>query len=166
MRKLIGSLLVVALMPVVSMAADAGKGTNLPGSDSCGMGWQITQKKTWLATTTRGTTNYFIPPAFGMTSGTMGCDQHSIAKNDMDAAKYASNNQESLSIEMAQGEGEYLAGFAKTLGCEDAVQGEFAKMAQDNYGAITANNASGIEMLSNVKAQIKQNAVLAGSCRA
>lgn len=44
-----------------------------------------------------------------MTSGTMGCDQHQIAKNDKDPAKFAYNNLDSLSIEMAQGQGEYLA---------------------------------------------------------
>ena len=180
MRKLTSSLLVLALVPALSIAdtakkamspepsrmVNAEKGVNPAGTDGCGLGWQVYQKKTMLGTTIRGTTNAVVPPTFGMTSGTMGCDQHQLAKNDVDAARYAFNNQEPLSIEMAQGEGEYLAAFAKTLGCDDSVQGEFAKMTQENYAAIAGNNASAIEMLQNVKAQVKKNAALSQSCRA
>jgi len=182
MRKLISSLAVLVLVPGLSFAG-TGKGQmnnssssremnalsnqeNPSGTDGCGLGWQVTQKKTMLGTTIRGTTNAVVPPTFGMTSGTMGCDRHEIAKNDMDAAKFAYNNQEPLSIEMAQGEGEYLAGFAKTLGCEDSAQGTFAKMTQENYESIVKEDQSALSLLKNVKAQIRQHPVLAESCRA
>lgn len=190
MRKLISSFLVLSLLPAVSLAGsakekmpgkdkmegysmpagtrqlNAGRDANPSGTDGCGLGWQITQKKTMFGTSIRATTNAFVPPTFGMTSGTLGCDKHDIAKNDMEAAKYAYNNQEPLSIEMAQGEGEYLAGFAKTLGCDDSVQGDFAKMTQENYENIVAEGQSPLALLKNVKAQIKANPALAGSCRA
>ncbi|NBV50384.1 DUF3015 domain-containing protein [bacterium] len=180
MRKLMTSMAVLMLVPALSMAGtgkdkmegygsrgvDAAAGANPSGTDGCGLGWQVTQKKTMLGTTIRGTTNAVVPPTFGMTSGTMGCDQHSIAKKDMDAAKFAFNNQESLSIEMAQGQGEYLAGFAKTLGCEDQVQADFAKMTQENYANIVGEGQSALSLLHNVKAQIKKHPVLAESCRA
>jgi hypothetical protein len=39
-------------------------------------------------------------------------------------------------------------------------------MTQENYAAIAGNNASAIEMLQNVKAQVKKNAALSQSCRA
>lgn len=181
MRNLVSSFLLLVLVPAVSFAGTGKKqmdsypsrGTdavsnqaNPSGTDGCGLGWQVTQKKTMLGTTIRGTTNAVVPPTFGMTSGTMGCDKHEIAKNDMDAAKFAYNNQEPLSIEMAQGEGEYLAGFAKTLGCEDSVQGDFAKMTQENYETIVTEDQSALSLLKNVKAQIKKHPVLSESCRA
>ncbi|MFM8315218.1 MAG: DUF3015 family protein [Deltaproteobacteria bacterium] len=64
-----------------SSASSGSVGLNDAGTDSCGLGWQVTQKKSFLATTTRGTTNAFVPPTFGMTFGTIGCDKHSFAKN-------------------------------------------------------------------------------------
>ena len=39
------------------------------GTDSCGLGWHVTQDKSLLATVTRSTTNAVVPPTFGMTSG-------------------------------------------------------------------------------------------------
>jgi len=177
MVKLMSLLTVLALLPTLAVAkpkmesmgareVNAGKGANPSGTDGCGLGWQVTQKKTMFATSVRGTTNAFVPPTFGMTSGTLGCDRHDIAKNDMDAAKFAFNNQEPLSIEMAQGQGEYLAGFAKTLGCQDSAQAEFAKMAQNQYGEIVKDGQSPLGLLKNVKAQMKRNPVLSVSCRA
>ena len=154
----------MGMQPQREMTAE--RGSNPTGTDGCGLGWQVTQKKTMLGTSIRGTTNAFVPPTFGMTSGTMGCEKHDIAKNDMDAAKFAFNNQEPLTIEMAQGQGEYLAGFAKTLGCDDTAQPEFAKMAQNQYGEIVKDGQSPLGLLKNVKAQMKKNPVLSVSCRA
>lgn len=181
MRTLISSLAVLVLVPGLSLAGmgkekmerpasremnAASNQVNPTGTDGCGLGWQVTQKKTMLGTTIRGTTNGVVPPTFGMTSGTMGCDKHDIAKNDMDAAKFAFNNQEPLTIEMAQGEGEYLVGFAKTLGCDDSAQGEFAKMTQENYESIVKEDQSALTLLKNVKAEISKHPVLSASCRA
>lgn len=143
-------------------ATKSGGDLNEAGSDSCGLGWQVTRSKTFLATTTRGTTNSFVPPTFGMTSGTIGCSQHDFAKNEENAARYAVNNSEALSIEMAQGQGEILAGFARTMGCSDAVIPAFGQTMQENYGAVAGQQ--GIELFKSVKSRILSNAVLAASC--
>lgn len=175
MKKLFVALLVVGFLPYAATAETRKKGAldsamentpnaSAPDTDSCGLGWQITQKKSLMATSTRGTTNNFVPPVFGMTSGTLGCAQHSFAKNDMPAATYVFSNYEPLSMEMAQGSGEFLAGFARTLGCGDAVQAEFGSMTQQNYKALIGTSA--VEMFHNVKAQVKKNPVLATGCRA
>src|SRR3954471_20570420 len=98
------TLLVAIALALVSSAAFASDGG---GSDGCGLGWQVTQKKSFLGTTTRGTTNAVVPPTFGMTSGTIGCDQHGFAKNDQKAIEFVAANYEPLMVEMAQGNGEY-----------------------------------------------------------
>ena len=145
-----------------SSASSGSAGLNDAGTDSCGLGWQVTQKKSFLATTTRGTTNAFVPPTFGMTFGTIGCDKHSFAKNEQAGVTFALANQENLSIEMAQGEGEYVAGFAQALGCQDV--GAFAQMAQVHYTDIVKDNGSAVDLYKNVKHQISQDAVLSASC--
>lgn len=120
---------------VPAFASDGG------GSDGCGLGWQVTQKKSMIATTTRGTTNAFVPPTFGMTSGTIGCDQHSFAKAEMPAVDMVATNQDAIMMEMAAGGGENVASLAQALGCSDSAA--FAKAAQANYGRLVNSSAAG-----------------------
>ena len=171
MKKLFLILAVMALVPGMASAAskkqaaaEEGQGLSPGGTDSCGLGWQVTDKKSFLATTTRGTTNGFIPPTFGMTSGTIGCEQHTFAKNDMNAVVYAATNIEPLSVEMAEGRGEFLQAFARTLGCDDSVMASFGQMTQQNYGTIMSGQ-NGVEVFKNVKKQISKNPVLSNSCK-
>ncbi|MFM8316618.1 MAG: DUF3015 family protein [Deltaproteobacteria bacterium] len=155
-------LSLVVLVPSVLWGAKSPTGMNDVGTDSCGLGWQITQKKSFLATTTRGTTNAFVPPSFGMTFGTLGCDKHSFAKNEEAGVTFAMANQENLAIEMARGQGEYVAGFAHALGCKNVEA--FGQMAQNHYEQIVRESGTAVEMYQNVKAQIKQDASLSASC--
>ena len=89
------------------------------GTDSCGLGWEVTQEKTFFATTTRGTTNAVVPPTFGMTSGTIGCEQHSVAAKDMPAARYVVTNFDTLRHEISMGSGEILLGLSQLMGCSN-----------------------------------------------
>jgi hypothetical protein len=128
-------LTVLALAVVASNAFAASGG----GTDSCGLGWQVTQKKSFLATTTRGTTNAFVPPTFGMTSGTIGCDQHSFAKNEMPAVNLVATNHDAILIDIAAGGGENLAALAQAMGCNGSAG--LAALAQANYGALAASSS-------------------------
>lgn len=131
-------------------------------SDSCGLGWQVTQKKTFSATTTRGTTNVVVPPTFGMSSGTIGCTQHSLVKADMKSLHYADANYENLMAEMAEGQGEYLTGFAASMGC--AADAEFSSAMQSHYSTLSSGS-SAAELVKNVKFII-QNSSLKNHCQA
>lgn len=188
MKKIVSLFLVLGLMSSVAMAETKKKSApapvkkaaeeasemggnrsgavpGQPDTDGCGLGWQVTQKKTIIGSITRGTTNSFVPPSFGMTSGTLGCAQHPFAKKDQEAAVYAMTNYDSLNIEMAEGRGEFLTGFARTLGCDDSAMGEFGAMTQAQYKSITeGGKAAPVQMLQNVKQQIRQNAALSAQC--
>lgn len=187
MKKVILALLVACLaLPVAAEAASkkpakkaaagamddeptqgSGGVPGQPDTDGCGLGWQVTSKKTIAASLTRGTTNGVIPPSFGMTSGTLGCAQHPWAKRDQDSAVYALSNYESLRLEMAEGRGEYLEGFARVMGCSDSAMGEFGQMTQSNYKTIVeGGRASAVRMFLNVKQQIKSSPVLSRQCSA
>jgi len=74
-----------------------------------------------------------VPNTFGMTSGTLGCTRHSIVKNDAAPLYFAEANYENLVVEMALGQGEYLNGFAATMGCDST---SFSKAVQSNYHSI------------------------------
>jgi len=124
------------------------------GSDSCGLGWQVTKKKTFSATSTRGTTNSVIPPTFGMTSGTMGCEQHGLVKADMKSLHFADANFENLMAEIAEGQGEYLTGFIQMMGCKPSL--EVTSALQFNYSSISESATPG-ELVNKTKAIIRSN---------
>ncbi len=132
------------------------------GSDMCGLGWSVTQKKSFLGSTTRTSTNFTIPPTFGMTSGTINCDQHSLAQRDLPAAKVVVANYDVLKVEMASGSGETLAALAQTMGCSEAAVPAFGKSMQKNYEKIIGS--SSLDMFENVKSQVKQEKALAQAC--
>lgn len=124
-------ILVLALA-LVGGAAQAASGG---GSDGCGLGWQVTQKKSLLGTSTRATTNNIVPPTFGMTTGTIGCDQHSIAMRDVPSAQFVATNYDALMMDMALGQGENLAALAESLGCADVAA--FGSLAKKNFSSLT-----------------------------
>lgn len=121
--------------------------------DGCGLGWQVTQGKTYTATTTRGTTNAFIPPTFGMTTGTMGCDKLDIGANDKEAADYVASNYENLKSELAMGRGEYVDGMASAFGCKSMSE-EVGAQLQKNYGKVVAPAKSSVELFKNIRSEI------------
>lgn len=139
---------------------------NQAGSDSCGLGWEITQRKTLFGTWTRATTNSFLPSSFSMTSGTSGCDQHMIVKADEEGVRYVSANREALSIDIAQGSGEYLDGLAKVIGCSDSALSNFGAMVQKNYQSLmgVSESISDLEFYHRVKDQIRHDPLLAIQC--
>lgn len=125
-------------------------------SSGCGLGWNVYPDKTILGTSIRGTTHYVVPPAFGMTSGTSNCAQHDIVKADKEQMHYTASNYESLVSEMAAGQGEFLNEYAQSFGCDAA---QFSQMTQSNFEKIVPTSGNSVELLNNVKNQIKTNAL-------
>lgn len=122
--------------------------------DGCGLGWQITSKKTYTATTTRGTTNAFVPPTFGMTTGSMGCDQLEIGKNNKEAADYVATNFETLKSELAKGQGEYVVALADSFGCKRSAEAVGVQI-QKNYGRVVAPAQNSAELFNNIRGEIQ-----------
>ncbi len=133
MKMLLVVAIVLGFNSFASAAPASGNQYSPGGSDGCGLGWQVTDKKSFLATTTRGTTNSFVPPTFGITSGTIGCEQHSFTKVDYDSAVFARNNIDTLKIEMAEGKGETLEAFAAAMSCDSAA---FGTVIQSNFSKL------------------------------
>jgi hypothetical protein len=146
--------LFVILGAFVGAAAHAG---SPGGSDWCGLGWEITKKKSFLATTTRGTTNMFVPPTFGMTTGTIGCDQHSLAQGDIPAAQFVASHYDALMMDMAMGEGEAVTALAQSMGCSNATN--FGEMTRRNFSDLT-DGASALELVKRIREQAKKDASL------
>jgi len=127
-------------------------------SSGCGLGWQVSQKNSLLSSAVRSTTDVILPNTFSMTSGTSGCAQHSIVKNDEKAVIYAVNNYDSIVVEMAAGHGEFLQGFAEALGCTDAAYTTFGSFTQSRYKKIVDDaNQDGINLYRAVRTELESS---------
>jgi len=122
--------------------------------DGCGLGWQVTDKKTYTATATRLTTNAFVPPTFGMTTGTMGCDKLIVGQNDREAADYVATNYEQLKVELAKGNSEYVDALAGAFGCS-AMSSEVGHKLQNNYDRVVAPAHNSLELFQNIRTEIQ-----------
>ena len=147
--------LVLAFFSTGALAADSSSG--------CGLGWEVTQKQSLVSSAIRSTTNAFLPNTFSMTFGTSGCTKHSIVRNEQEQKYFVEANLDQLTLEMAQGDGEYLRGFAAVMGCE-RVYGDFSRSVQRNYGTIVPAVSNPAAILENVKREIQANPTLSQAC--
>ncbi|MDX2019528.1 MAG: DUF3015 domain-containing protein [Deltaproteobacteria bacterium] len=135
--------------------AGCGLGSLLFGNDDSKL-MQI------LAATTNGTVG---SQTFGITSGTLNCTSGGVVKAQREQAAFAEVNFQDLKRNMAAGGGEYLSSFASLLGCSDSGKQAFAQMSQDRFEVILPTSKTGpIEMLNNVKAEIKASPALSSAC--
>ena len=132
MKKLFFLILVSFL---IQPLAHAKKQKPSPGgTDGCGLGWRVTKKKTLYATSVRGMTNLVVPPTFGMSTGTIGCEKHKFAAKDVPAVNYVATNFNNLKHEIAMGQGPALIGLSELMGCSNA-QG-FSQTLKSNFNEI------------------------------
>lgn len=76
---------------------------------------------------------------------------------------YVATNLSSLSREAAQGQGEVLAGFAATMGCDAAVQGKFSALMQNSFSEVFSKPGS--EAILNASLEkVRSDAVLEKAC--
>lgn len=152
----------LAVLAVISVTA-IGSAVAEDSSSGCGLGWQVSQKNSLLSSAIRSTTNAFLPNTFSMTSGTSGCAQHSIVKNESEQKYFVEANLQRLTLEMARGQGEYLRSFASVMGC-DASYGEFSSAVQSHYSEIFSGTVTPENVLRGVKQEIRSNPELQKSC--
>lgn len=151
------------------MSASGAMAASPGGSSECGIGWSVTQKKSFFATSTRSTTHVFIPPTFGMSSGTSGCDSHSLVKTEENAARFIAGNEDAIRSDIAQGDGEYVQALTVALGCEGEAARRLAPALRENYDPAIESDAkslsTGLELYLRVRASLRSDPVLARGCR-
>jgi hypothetical protein len=153
MKLIIGLFALVAASSV--FAADSSSG--------CGMGYEVAPNQSLVSSSTRSLVNGTFSNSIAMTLGTSGCAKHSIVKNDAKGIHFAEANMNQLAVEMARGNGEFVASFAGVFGCQNSEA--FGSMVQNKYESVLpSSNTSGVELYNNVKAEIKNNATLTASC--
>ncbi len=156
MKRLLYAAVVFALIPVSQSFAEATG----PG---CGVGAIIFKGQKGvvpqvLAATTNGTLGN---QTFGISTGTLGCTQDGVVKNDQKVDVFASANLDNLSQEMAQGQGEHLASLASLLGVPAEHQSEFFALTQTKYTAIfPTEQTTSNEMLVSLNGEMSTHPTL------
>jgi len=123
---------------VAAGSSFAGQAQNNCG---CGLGtvlWANKADGSILSQTMQATTNnvLFGNQTFGITSGTLGCEQpESIGADDRTFA-YVRDNMDGLARDIAVGQGEYLETLAELLVVPAESKGAFADSLQKNFGQI------------------------------
>lgn len=168
------SFAIVAMSWVPALAAEKDKtmSVKLPGSGGpmaksgpgCGLGYLLFQGQRGiapqiLAATTNGS---FGSQTFGMTTGTSGCSQDGIVSREHETAVYAQATINSLSQEMAQGQGEHLASLGTLMGVPADLQPAFFALTQEHYATLFPNERNdSAAMLAALKALLAADPVLA-----
>lgn len=134
-KLLLGAILVSS--PMLAMAHPAG----------CGLGTAVIFKNpgSWvehvLAATTNGTSGN---QTFGMTSGTLGC-QDAGGPLASRVNTFLDKNLDQLAMDSATGTGETLAALVELIGIEEADQSLFKESVKSNFDAVFASTKSSSE---------------------
>lgn len=163
MRRLLSSFVCVAALWVSSsaMAAD--------GSSGCGPGWYVFKENSMLSSAARAVTNWVLFPSstLGMTFGTSNCTQHKLVLQEKASLHFATMAYHDLMIQAALGQGQHLAAFAHTLGCDWRVQETFNRSLQAHYDTLfpsTTDDPS--TLVGGAIEQILANPELSRQCAA
>lgn len=118
------------------------------GPAGCGLGAVIFEGKEGtmynvLAATFNGTSGN---QTFGMSSGTLGCEDTATAK--VSSVSFIQGNEVALSNDIARGEGEALTAYLRIIKKESADK----RLLQEKFSMIFANNNSAQEIDSKIKA--------------
>jgi hypothetical protein len=150
-----------ACFAILSFASSTQGFSEGYGMAGCGLGSVIWGKNSQISAATTNGTSASQP--FGITSGTSNCTtSNQVSMIDVQK-EFISGNFETLSKEIAQGNGESLKAFASTFGCKDSAVSEFGIQLQKSHEKIFASPGSQAA-LDVVREEILSNKSLSQSC--
>jgi hypothetical protein len=142
MKKLIivSALLMAAPLTVQANSAGCGLGSTLFKGQS-GLAPNV------LAATTNGTLGN---QTFGMTTGTLGCNQNDVVVAEVD--DFIDSNMERVARDMSTGQGESLETLAALMGIQGQDKQAFFQLSKNNFTTIySRDDVTSKEVLTSLK---------------
>jgi hypothetical protein len=132
----------LALATAIAIGAPGG-GASADPDIGCGLGTQIWTGSKGIAPKVLGATTNGVSGSqtFGITSGTLGCNQGGTVTADAKVRLFTGANLDRLARDMAVGGGETLDAFASLLGIRDADKPAFFQMTQSRFPELFADDA-------------------------
>lgn len=154
MKTLIAAV-VLASASTVTLAAH--------GPAGCGLGTEVVFPNATeahehiLAATTNGTSGN---QTFGMTSGTLGCEDAGGPLGSVETQQFMNENLDQLAADVANGQGETLSALAEVIGVTAQDRVAFAGSLQSNFDAIFSANGTAASAIDAINATLSSSAVL------
>jgi hypothetical protein len=134
-------------------------------SSGCGLGWKVTKSMTTTGYTVRASTNGTFSNTFGMTSGTSGCEKHSIVLNEKKKIHFIESNLVPLRYEIALGAGERLDALTHLFGCYgDDTKAIFKNTLRSKSGDLFLGKARALDVYMGIEKFIQSDSTLGKSC--
>lgn len=156
--------LLVSATVAMGLAAGAAYAQSAGGdSTGCGLGTTLWAGKSGLvpqvlAVTTNGTVG---SQTFGITTGTLGCDQNDVIASAQ-VRQFAAVNLDNLATDIARGEGETLASLASAMEVETPDQALMFQTLKGNFTRIFPDgNVTSDQVLVSIQQVMAEDATLA-----
>ena len=112
-----------------------------------------------MAVTTNGTSGN---QTFGISTGTLGCEQDGVVRSDAQLGMYTGSNLDMIARDMSRGSGESLHVLADLMGVEESDRAHFYTTLQRNYGDIFSSpDVTAGEVISAIDATLRTDERLA-----
>lgn len=150
MKKSLVAVLVACFLMVPVSGAFANQ-----SNTGCGLGSMVMEGQDGLlfqvlAVTTNGTSGN---QTFGITTGTLNCDQPQNFASLEQSEIFIANNMDNLANDMAKGHGEYLDTLAVLMDVPEAERSALYSKLQDNFSTIYSSaDVTSTEILGEVQA--------------
>jgi hypothetical protein len=119
----------------------------------CGLGTLLFDGKGGLVQQIlAATTNGFLgTQTFGISSGTLECNQPSKWASNEQLNKFVAANMDNLAKDAAMGQGEYVETLAELMDVPGSKRVEFSQMLQENFSNIfTEESVSHLDVIENI----------------
>jgi hypothetical protein len=151
-RALTASLVVVAVVVWVSTAS-AVEQRNV----GCGLGTMAFEGQNGLLSqvAASSTNGLFFNQSFGITSGTLQCQQHQTITMNERVNTFVAENMDSVAKDIARGEGEHLDTMASLMEIQQAERPHLYAVLQQNFSRIyTSPAVTPADVLQNISAVV------------
>jgi len=145
----------LSLMSTQALSNNEGPG--------CGVGQMLWEGNNSLfGHTTAGSTNGSFLQSFAITSGTSGCDASQQVQISDDKEIFVATNMDSLSQEIAQGQGNHLSTLASIMGVKTSDQDLFAASLQNEFSTVfSSSSASPMDVIAAIDEVMVKDTTLA-----
>lgn len=109
---------------------------------------------------------FFVPVVtFAISSGTSGCNSDAVVEREKTQEAFVANAMDNLSVEMAQGGGQYVDTMANLMGCPGEAREQFSRFGQARYETLFRTPGMDAKAwLVGLRAEMSQDAVLNQKC--
>ena len=156
--------ILIAIFLIAPMAVGMSSAMAARDNVGCGFGSSLFDGKSdtssqVLAVTTNGTSGN---QTFGISSGTLGCEEGGVVQASAAVNMFAGNNLDTLSRDMSVGQGESLESLATLMDINAEDKSTFYTAARENYGKIfSADDITAGKMLENLYTVMAEQETLA-----